>query len=314
MFFMHHKRNRLFLWLCTLLTIFSIMLSGCGSSSGKTAQSAGAQASTAAIKGDLHVYMLNVGQSDATLIQYKGKNMLIDTGDVEHREDLVKSLRARNVKELDAVLITHPHADHLGGMASLFKEFKIHQIYDNGQASNTAMYKNYLKSIKEKNVAYKTLKKGDSFTLDKDVQFQVFAPSEPYFSKTATPNLKENSLTNNNSIVCKMTYKDFAILFSGDAEKESEERMVKEFKTQLRSDVLKAGHHGSKTASSLPFLQAVMPKAATISCAAGNSYGFPNQETLQNLKKVSAQVYRTDQDGTITIFSDGASYSIKKEH
>lgn len=158
-----------------------LVLAGCGNSASSSSSGGGAKAvhSLTASDKDLRVSVLNVGQADATLIQYKGKNMLIDTGDVDSRADLVKQLKERKVKDLDIVVITHPHGDHMGGMAELFKDFKIKQIYDNGQSANTAMYRNYLKNIKAKNIAYKVLKKGDTFTLGDDVKFAVLSPDKP---------------------------------------------------------------------------------------------------------------------------------------
>lgn len=240
--------------------------------------------------------------------------MLIDTGDVDSRDALVKQLKDKKVKTLDVVLITHPHGDHLGGMAALFKAFQIKQIYDNGQAANTAMYKNYLKNIKTKNIAYKALKKGDTITLGDDVKFAVLSPGKP-FTKENTQGVSESGLTNDNSIVCKMTYGTFSIMFTGDAQKEVEEQLLKNYKgAELQANVLKVGHHGSKTSSSPAFVAAVKPADATISCGVNNQYKFPHKPTLDTLKKYHVNVYRTDKDGIISIISDGSSYEIKKEH
>ena len=294
---------------------FMLVLAGCGNSA-SSSSSGGAKAvqSLSASDKDLRISVLNVGQADATLIQYKGKNMLIDTGEVDSRADLVKQLKERKVKDIDIIVITHPHGDHLGSMAELFKDFKIKQIYDNGQSANTAMYRNYLKNIKAKNIAYKTLKKGDTFTLGDDVTFTVLSPGTP-FTKENTQSVSESGLTNDNSIVCKMTYGQFSMMFTGDAQKEVEEKILKDYKpADLKADVLKVGHHGSKTSSSDAFVKAIAPKAATISCAAGNQYKFPHEPTLKTLQKYNVEVYRTDRNGVITITTDGSSYSIEKEH
>ena len=309
------KWNKAFSCLAALCLALMVLLGGCGTS---TTQGSGTQRASAATVTDsdkaLHVSMLNVGQADATLIQYKGKNMLIDTGDVDSRDALVKQLKDKKVKTLDVVLITHPHGDHLGGMAALFKAFQIKQIYDNGQAANTAMYKNYLKNIKTKNIAYKALKKGDTITLGDDVKFAVLSPGKP-FTKENTQGVSESGLTNDNSIVCKMTYGAFSIMFTGDAQKEVEEQLLKNYKgAELQANVLKVGHHGSKTSSSPAFVAAVKPADATISCGVNNQYKFPHKPTLDTLKKYHVNVYRTDKDGIISIISDGSSYEIKKEH
>ena len=118
-------------------------------------------------------------------------------------------------------------------------------------------------------------------------------------------------MTNDNSIVCKMTYGKFSMLFTGDAQKEVEQQLLKE---DIKADILKVGHHGSKTSSSDAFVKAVAPKAATISCGVNNSYKFPHEPTLKTLQKYNVEVYRTDRNGTITITTDGSSYSIEKEH
>lgn len=309
------KWNKAFSCLAALCLALMVLLGGCGTS---TTQGSGTQRASAATVTDsdkaLHVSMLNVGQADATLIQYKGKNMLIDTGDVDSRDALVKQLKDKKVKTLDVVLITHPHGDHLGGMAALFKAFQIKQICDNGQAANTAMYKNYLKNIKTKNIAYKALKKGDTITLGDDVKFAVLSPGKP-FTKENTQGVSESGLTNDNSIVCKMTYGTFSIMFTGDAQKEVEEQLLKNYKgAELQANVLKVGHHGSKTSSSPAFVAAVKPADATISCGVNNQYKFPHKPTLDTLKKYHVNVYRTDKDGIISIISDGSSYEIKKEH
>lgn len=309
------KWNKAFSCLAALCLALMVLLGGCGTS---TTQGSGTQRASAATVTDsdkaLHVSMLNVGQADATLIQYKGKNMLIDTGDVDSRDALVKQLKDKKVKTLDVVLITHPHGDHLGGMAALFKAFQIKQIYDNGQAANTAMYKNYLKNIKTKNIVYKALKKGDTITLGDDVKFAVLSPGKP-FTKENTQGVSESGLTNDNSIVCKMTYGTFSIMFTGDAQKEVEEQLLKNYKgAELQANVLKVGHHGSKTSSSPAFVAAVKPADATISCGVNNQYKFPHKPTLDTLKKYHVNVYRTDKDGIISIISDGSSYEIKKEH
>lgn len=309
------KWNKAFSCLAALCLALMVLLGGCGTS---TTQGSGTQRASAATVTDsdkaLHVSMLNVGQADATLIQYKGKNMLIDTGDVDSRDALVKQLKDKKVKTLDVVLITHPHGDHLGGMAALFKAFQIKQIYDNRQAANTAMYKNYLKNIKTKNIAYKALKKGDTITLGDDVKFAVLSPGKP-FTKENTQGVSESGLTNDNSIVCKMTYGTFSIMFTGDAQKEVEEQLLKNYKgAELQANVLKVGHHGSKTSSSPAFVAAVKPADATISCGVNNQYKFPHKPTLDTLKKYHVNVYRTDKDGIISIISDGSSYEIKKEH
>ncbi len=308
------KRKAVFSWIGAVWLIVSLLFSGCGlNGMGSSADNGAAQGKVAASADTLQVSVLDVGQADAALIQYKGKTMLIDTGDVDSRDDLVRQLKNKGVKTLDVVLISHPHGDHLGGMAALFKAFPIKQIYDNGQAANTAMYKNYLKNIKKMNIPYAALKKGDTVTFAGDIHFDILSPGRP-FTKENTPGVSASGLTNDNSIVCKLTYRKFSILFTGDAQKEVEDTLLAQYSpSTLHADVLKVGHHGSKTSTSPDFVKAVQPHDATISCGVNNQYKFPHKPTMDTLKTYHVTVYRTDQDGCISIVSNGETYQITKE-
>lgn len=259
----------------------------------------------------LQVHFLDVGQADAALLQYKGQHMLIDTGDVDGRPALVQRLKEKGVHTLDVVLISHPHGDHLGGMAALFDQFHIKQIYDNGQESRTAMYKNYMKNIARKKISYKALKRGDKIAFAGDVVCYVLWPSADGAAEDA---VSESGQTNNQSVVCKVSFGRFSVLFTGDAQRETEEQLLRHVRRKdLQATILKAGHHGSKTSSSPAFIEAVKPDAAVISCGAGNSYGFPHKAVLVALKKQKADIYRTDRDGDISVVSDGQGYTVTKE-
>ena len=259
----------------------------------------------------LQVHFLDVGQADAALLQYKGQHMLVDTGDVDGRPALVQRLKEKGVHTLDVVLISHPHGDHLGGMAALFDQFHIKQIYDNGQESRTAMYKNYVKNIVRKKISYKALKRGDKVTFADDVVCHVLWPSA---EGAAAMTASESGRTNNQSVVCKIAFGSFSVLFTGDAQREAEEQILRHARrNDLKATILKAGHHGSKTSSSPAFIEAVRPEAVVVSCGAGNSYGFPHTAVLAALKKQKADVYRTDRDGAISVVSDGRGYTVIKE-
>jgi len=301
----HRKFLMFFLEMCLILAV--IVIAGCG-----RVHPGGSSFDTA---GDtVCISVLHVGQADAALIQYRGKNMMIDTGDVDSRASLIKQLQERRVKEIESIIITHPHGDHLGGMSALFKNFKIHQIYDNGVSSNNAMYRNYLKHIKEYNISRSVLRKGDIVVLGEGIRFEVLSPRNTLISTENTENETRNGAANDNSIVCRLTYKNFSMLFMGDAQKEAEKRLLADYGSHLKSDVLKVGHHGSKTSSSVTFIKTVRPMAAIISCGAGNRYNFPHTETLQILKKESVQIFRIDRDGIVTIYSDGVKFNAEKEH
>lgn len=294
--------------LMTLILSISLgfALAGCGGASGGASPSEKAKTTASESKGSLKIRMLDIGQGDAFLLEKDGKFVLIDSGDVEHREALTRLLQKYKVKELSKVIITHPHADHLGGMNAVFKNFKVDALYDDGMPAGTGTYKNYLTMIKSKKIPYKTLKAGDDLTFFDGVKFKVLGPVKKIKDQ------KGNSDFNNNSIVGRLTYGKFSMMFTGDAEKEEEASILQKGGT-FKSDVLKAGHHGSRTSTSPAWLKAVAPKEAFISCAQGNDYGHPHKPTLQKLEKAKVTIYRTDRDGTVTLTTDGTKYSIRKE-
>lgn len=281
-----------------------LALAGCGSST--------AASGSAAAKGDngksstLTVRMLDIGQGDSFLLEKDGKFVMIDTGDIEHREAIVQLLKKYHVKTISKIIITHPHADHLGGMNAIFKNFKVESIYDDGMPANTASYKNYLKQIEANKIPYKSLKAGDEVNFFDGVNFKVLGPVKKIKDQ------KGNSDFNNNSIVGRLTYGNFSMMFTGDAEKEEEASILSQ-KGTFKSDVLKVGHHGSRTSTSPEFLKAVAPKEAFISCGQGNDYGHPHKVTVDKLNKAKIHIYRTDRDGTVTLTTTGKEYTIQKE-
>lgn len=282
-----------------------LALSGCGG--GSTAASGGTPAKADGGKSStLTVRMLDIGQGDSFLLEKDGKFVMIDTGDIEHRDAIVQLLKKYHVKTISKIIITHPHADHLGGMNAIFKNFKVESIYDDGMPSGTASYKNYLKQIEANKIPYKSLKAGDELNFFDGVKFKVLGPVKKIKDQ------KGNSDFNNNSIVGRLTYGNFSMMFTGDAEKEEEASILSQ-KGTFKSDVLKVGHHGSRTSTSPDFLKAVAPKEAFISCGQGNDYGHPHKVTVDKLNKAKVHIYRTDRDGTVTLTTTGKEYTIQKE-
>ena len=280
-----------------LLIFLAFFVFGCSPS--KNAQLAAGNA-------PLTVKMLDVGQGDSLLIRTAGQVVLVDTGDVPAREKLVAQLKKEGISTIDKLIITHPHADHMGGAQAVFDNFTVKQVYDSGQTTTTGTYKQYLNTIKQKKIPFALLAAGDKIELDQGIVLNVMAPEKPYISGS-------DSDLNNNSIVMKLVFRSFSMLFTGDAEKESEERILKRFGGELKSTVLKSGHHGSSTASSAAFIKAVSPEAALISLGANNEYHHPHPSVLKRYEQQKIKVYRTDTDGTITVTSDGNSYNIAKE-
>ncbi len=278
-----------------MLMIFALICSGCSSNNNNTNSN-----------DEVKIEVLDIGQGDASLIYTKDEVIMIDTGDVDERDRLEKLLKKRNISTIDKLIITHPHADHIGGAYVVFKNVNVKEVYDNGDATTSKTYQTYLKNIKQKNIAYHQLKAGDTVDFGDGVSFKVFSPTEKM--------IKNDDDLNNNSIVGQLRYKDFTMLFTGDSERDAEQNMVKSYGNELQSDVLKSPHHGSRTSSSDDYLKTVKAKDVIISLAADNEYGHPHKQTLDRYKKYNMNVYRTDQDGTITITTDGSDdYTISKE-
>lgn len=256
-------------------------------------------------KDNLQISVIDVGQGDSIFIKApSGKTMLIDAGPKFRRSDAGKKivlpfLRRQGVNKLDVVVLTHPHDDHVGGMPSVLQEMPIGLVLDSGQAHTSKAYIKFLSIIDEKKIPYKLGRAEQGLDLGGNVRCQILNPTEPFIEKSAL---------NNNSVVILLTYKNFRALFMGDAEKEAEERIFFQPVT-----FLKVGHHGSNTASSQEFLDAIKPKVAIISDGKNNVYHHPHPSTLKKLQKMGIQAYRTDLDGTVTVNTDGVEYHIKQE-
>ncbi len=288
--------------------LISTLLTGCTLGS----QGADKTKSSQAKNGTLEVKVLDVGQGDAILIKTAEQTIFIDTGDLDEHPKLEAALKKENITTVDKLIITHPHADHLGGASVLFKKCEVKAVYDNGEPTTAKFYRDYLKTIKAKNIPYKALVDGDVLDFGAGVTFSVLSPTAEMVKaggkKKGKPNL------NINSIVGRLVFGDFTMLFTGDAEKETEKSTLSRHSAdEISSLVLKSPHHGSKTSSTTAFLQATAPEVVAISCGAGNDYGHPHKDVLERYKKFNIKVYRTDKEGTIAIVSDGKTYSVKEE-
>ena len=299
--------KRAILILC-MIAVSLCLFAGC---SGATKNNAAAETASSGASTNLTVKVLDVGQGDAILVQTGKQVVLIDTSDVDERDKLRKELKKANVKALDKVILTHPHADHIGGMEVLLKEFSVKEVYDNGMPATSPLYRNYMKLLKEKGIKLHALKAGDRLDFGNQASFFVFSPTAEMVKNGQEKGYKHEP--NNESVVGKLTFGEFTMLFTGDAEKETEAQELESFAKDLKCKVIKVPHHGSKTSSSAKFLQAVAPEVGIISCGAGNDYGHPHAPTLKQYQKVSCKVYRTDEDGTVTITTDGKNYTVKGE-
>ncbi|MEQ8153796.1 MAG: ComEC/Rec2 family competence protein [Clostridiaceae bacterium] len=247
------------------------------------------------------IHFIDVGQGDAILIQYKDKNMLIDSSTNNEEKKFKSYITALNIKKLDAVVTTHPDEDHIGNMAWVIKNFDIGKFYAPKKTSTTKTFENMITELKNKNLKINVLKAGSSIEFSEDVKLEVFAPNSDNYGES----------NNNYSPVIKLTYGGNSALFTGDAEKESEKETLQKG-YNLKSDILKVGHHGSSSSTSTDFLKAVSPRYAVISCGKDNKYGHPHKETINKLTNIKAEIYRTDQDSTITAVLDGQNITMTR--
>lgn len=295
--------NRRFFRTIGLIMVLISLLAFTAGCSGKSGANSGNQAMQDA---PLVIKVLDVGQGDAILIRAGGQVILVDTGDVPARNKLVSYLKKEKITTIDKLIITHPHADHLGGFAALADQFAIKQIIDSGQITTTALFRQYLSAVQKKKITFTVASEGDQVDLGAGILLQVLAPGKPLLTGT-------DSDLNNNSLVLRLTFGKFSMLFAGDAEQVEEMQILKKYSREMKSTVLKAGHHGSRTSSSLPFLTAVAPEAAVISVGLNNDYHHPHPSSLKKYEKQKTTVFRTDLHGTVTIASNGENYTIQRE-
>ena len=242
----------------------------------------------------LGVFFLDVGQGDSILIKSpEGRFMLIDAGTNEGGGELVEMLRSYNVETLEYFVLTHADADHVGGADDVLENFEVKTVLSSDVGADTKTWRDVLDAIEREDCADVTVSVGNRYTLSEDCTFTVLGPVDTETDR------------NNCSVVLRMDYGETSFLFTGDAEKEAEERMLqRNGREALQADVLKVGHHGSSTSTSAEFLEAVSPSYGVISCGKDNTYGHPHQSTLDRLSAAGVQVLRTDEMGTVILQSD----------
>lgn len=248
--------------------------------------------------GNLTVHFIDVGQGDSLLIQFAGKNMLVDGGESNMGSRVVSYLKSHDVSSIDLLVATHPHSDHIGGLVTVLESFPVLQVLDSGEPHTSQTYESFLMLIDKKDIPFKVAQSGQTISLDSRLKIEVLNPPKTHFEDL-----------NDNSVVLRVTYGDASFLLPGDAEKEAENCMLSS-NYNLDSDILKVAHHGSSSSSTSVFLQAVSPEVSVIEVGEGNDYGHPSSKTLEALKKVGSAVYRTDLNGNIVITTDGTGYFV----
>ncbi len=250
---------------------------------------------------ELTIHFIDVGQADCTLIELpNGEEALIDTGNASDAETIIKYIEELNIDNIEYLILTHPHEDHIGSAKEIIESIKIEKVYMPDVKYDSKLYENTMLAIENKSIPVEKSKPGLKILDTQELSFEILAPKSMYYSEL-----------NEYSIVAKLTYQDSSFLFTGDAESVSELEMLRSG-YDLNCDLLKIGHHGGRTSSSIDFLGAVKPEYSIISSGKDNSYGHPHQETLDRLSSIGSKVYRTDELGTIIAISNGKNILINQ--
>ncbi len=291
--------------------------------------------------GELQVRVLDVGpiEGDSILIIAPGgKSLLIDAGDAGKGKVVLDALKRNKVEKLDYFIATHPHPDHIGGADELLNGIKVGTVIDNGvdlstpapspsptkkgakpsptptprrtrTKTITGFFDEYKNALQKSGAQYQKAQVGQKIDLGGGAILTVLAPSEPFF--TAEQLKAGGNEPNANSIVLRLDYGDFSMLFMGDAEAQTEQRLLSKPDLELKTTIIKVAHHGSKYATTHAFLERVKPEAAIICTGGWNRYSHPAQETLDRIKAANIKLFRTDLQGEITITTKGKADSGK---
>jgi len=251
---------------------------------------------------NLAVHFIDVGQGDSILVVAGDRAMLVDGGRRDEGPIVAAYLKSRNISTIDVMVSTHPHADHIGGLLTVLKEFPVKLVVDSGIAHPSQTYESYLRLIDELNIPYKVAEAGQAIELAPGVQVEVLAP----------PHVKIEDSVNENSIVLKVTHGGVAFLLMGDAGF-PEEKYLMSSSQSFKSDVLKVPHHGSRYSLSEAFLSRAKPEVSVIEVGP-NKYGHPSPETLARLERAGSIIYRTDLNGNVVIATDGRSFTVTPQH
>jgi competence protein ComEC len=250
------------------------------------------------------MHFIDVGQGDCTFIAANGVTMLVDCGEYAVSSDVVSYLKSLGVGRLDYLIETHPHSDHMGGMARIIDTFDIGEVLipsiPDEQLPTAVFFDKFLESCETKKLNISTAKTGDTLSIGK-ASAEIVSPDDAVFEDM-----------NNYSVSLLIRHGENSFLLTGDSEAEAEYSMLASDRLQ-KVTLYKAGHHGSSHSSTAEFLSMICPQTAVISCGADNPYGHPSDITLQRLNEYTDKIYRTDICGNIVFESDGSKLSVRTE-
>lgn len=250
----------------------------------------------------IQITFLDVGQGDAIHIKTpSGKHILVDTGRWSPgfnsgEKTILPYLNNFQIDELEALVLSHPHADHIGGVKSMLEKISIHMIYQSDYNYDSQLFTRYMDAAKRQGIPISDLYAGDTVYIEDNVRFYVLGPKKSV-TKPSNPN--------NHSVVLKLVYGETSFLLSGDAEKEQESEITNIYGDFLKADLYKMGHHGSSTSSTNRFLSHISPDLTVVSLSFRNRFGHPNQEAVTRISNYSKEVYFTSLQGALVFESDG---------
>ena len=239
------------------------------------------------------VHYIDIGQGDSIFIEINEKNILIDAGEEEHASTIIAYLRTYDVEKLDLVFLTHPHEDHIGGMGEVLSEFEIGEFYMPNKELVTRSFIRMTTALDQKNTPRDFLKGGMEFEFGESIRLQILSPNKDSYLNP-----------NNYSSIMRLVVGNNAFLFTGDSEEIVETEVIRTG-AELKSDVLKAPHHGSKTSSSEPFLEKVAPAYIVVTSGLGNDHNLPSTEILERYKNIGAKTLLTEEMGSIVFAANG---------
>lgn len=295
-------QNRFKKFLCLFLSLAILFISGCSFVEieiDKSEPDTKKVMEETTVSQGLTVRFLDVGQADSTFIHLpNGETMLIDAGTSDESDIVLDYIRSARISEINYVIGTHPHSDHIGGLADVLNLFETGKLYMPKVVHDTKSFENVLDAVESNEIELYTAKAGTVIYEDDTTKISLLGPVSDEYEDL-----------NNYSAIVKIEYGETSFLFMGDAEKLAEEEITED----VSADVLKVGHHGSNTSSSSEFIKRVNPEIAVISVGEDNKYNHPSEKVLKRLESVGAKIYRTDIDGDIIIESDGVNINVKED-